>query len=643
MCGLVGILRKDSTLGEGSRETAARVDRMSEAIRHRGPNSTGAISTTFCEARFRRLSIVDLLHGDQPLWNERRDVAVLFNGEIYNHAEIRRDLERAGHRLGSGSDGAVIPHLFEEMGDRFADALNGMYAILVVDLVNGRILLSRDPVGIKPLYLADTASATIFGSELRAILASGLVEREIDEDAWCSVPSFLAIAGPRTAVRGIEEVDPGATVVLDRDGGRRVVHRPLIAGEDTMIADESVALSILRREVDAAVARQVVADVPVGLALSGGVDSIVVAAALNAEARARLVAITVDFQHEAHREEIATARLAARELGIAHAVERIDPMDAIESLPALVWSLDIPNADPAALSMSIVAKAAARSVTVLLSGTGGDEVFGGYGHFGLTRRHRLLRRVPPWMRGLVPVEKAGTPAWRKLRQHAVESWMSDRSLATIAARFVRPPEFACDGAIERYRACAAAAWREGASLDLTNRHLFTDLRTYLGGQTLPILDRLTMAEGLEGRVPLLDLELLRAAFSIDGTLKFRDGEPSKRLLRRLAAERLPASIARMPKLGFMNPIEQAMRDGSLAAAVRLVAADRDALLRRLGHGGMLDRIADGRIDLRTHWLAGYSVLVCALWERMHLRDGLTTAPSCGLSEYLGLGTLRRAG
>jgi asparagine synthase (glutamine-hydrolysing) len=642
MCGIVGILRPDCSAIHRSDELASRVEAMSRAIVHRGPNSTGAISTTFCEARFRRLSIIDLMLGDQPLWNERRDVAVFFNGEIYNHAELRRDLERRGHRLDSGSDGAVIPHLYEDSGSNFADALNGMYAILVVDLARRRVLLCRDPVGIKPLYFADVGGLTVFGSELKAVLASGLVDREIDDAAWEEVPAFLSSPGPKTAIRGVEELEPGVTLTVDCDGRRHFHTRRADAGTNPSIADEPTALGALRGGIDAAVARQIVADVPVGLALSGGVDSILVASSIPRELRPRLLAVTVDFQNDSDALDIEYARTAARHLGIRHAIDRVDPMLAIESLPSLVWNLDIPNADPAALSMQIVARSAARHVTVLLSGTGGDELFGGYGHFQLSRRRRLLRRIPPFLRPFLASRRGVDPMSEALSRAAVAQWGRDRSHATLAARFVHPPVADWSRAVERYRTSTDSAWAEVGSLDLVNRHLFTDFRTYLGGQTLPLLDRITMSEHIEGRVPLLDLELLGVAFSIDGSLKLREGQPSKRLLRRIVAERMPSELANMPKRGFTNPIERAMR-GPLAAAVRLVASDRDGILRRLGHGKLLDGIAQGRVDLERNWLFGYSVLVCALWERMHLRDGASRRPECGLFEYIGLDARRRAG
>lgn len=642
MCGLAGIHLDAPGVAGDPTSLARRVAAMSRAIAHRGPNSTGAISASFCEARFRRLSIMDLETGDQPLWNERRTIAILFNGEIYNHAEIRRDLEARGHRLDSSSDGAVLPHLFEELGERFAEPLNGMYAILVVDLETRRTLLARDPVGIKPLYTAAIPGATVFASELKSVLASELLPREIDAPALESIGAFLAAPGPGTAVRGVIEVAPGATVELGGGPPRTVARRTLGFDGVAPRRSEAEALGVIRGELDAAVRRQLVADVPVGVALSGGVDSLVLAAAIPPSMRHDIVAVTVDFGTEADAEDIRNAGLAARHLGLEHVVERVDPSDAVSALPSLIWWLDLPIADPAALSMQIVARVARRRVKVLLSGTGGDELFGGYGHYRLTRSRSLLRRVPRPLRNLLLAGRSHDRTTSVLIRQAMNAWNHDRSLATVCARFTRPPEMKLEAAVARYRGAVGAAWAEGAPLDIVNRHLLTDFRAYLGGQTLPLLDRLTMAEGIEGRVPLLDLDLVRQGYGVHGSLKVRPNLQSKHLLRRLAAERLPPEIASMPKRGFTNPVQPAM-SGSLGEIVRMAARDPDGVFRRLGHGFVMDRVAEGAVDLGRYWLFGYALLVCTIWERMHVREHLGAPPECGLREYVERPLRRRAG
>jgi len=381
MCGFAGVTWWGTACPIG---VESAVERMTAVIEHRGPDSAGLINTPGCRVGFRRLAIVDLRTGDQPVSNEDGTIEVLVNGEIYNHRELRRTLERAGHRFRTQSDAEVIPHLYEEHGPDFVHHLNGMFAICVVDHTQQRTLLYRDRLGIKPLFVASSSGALVFGSELKTIVASGLVEPNLDPSQLLMFLGNFSTAGRHTLLHGIEKLLPGE--LIDFRSGREPERRryyqiPVTSKSAAVPAD----LDALDRALADAVSVRLIADVPVGISLSGGLDSSLVTMYASQAEHHDLQLFTVHFEGTP-REELECAQEVAGRFGLPHETLSASTSSFLSEAPATFWMCDEPVADPAYYAATKVADAAASMVKVLLSGTGADELFAGYGHHGLTAK-----------------------------------------------------------------------------------------------------------------------------------------------------------------------------------------------------------------------------------------------------------------
>ena len=586
MCGIAGVA---AIAGRPSIDMA-RLRGMTDSLLHRGPDETG---NEICEGialGMRRLSIIDLEGGSQPLYNEDRSIRVVFNGEIYNHRELRRGLEARGHRFLTHTDGEVIPHLVEELGPRFPTVLNGMFAIAVHDLRSRRVTLVRDHFGIKPLYYALVDGRLVFGSEVKALLASGIVPRDLDLDALGEFLSWEYVPAPRTLLRGVRKLLPGGMLELDLTSGRPQESAwwepPASNGTAGLPASSREWEEAIDAKIREAVQRQLISDVPLGAFLSGGVDSSLVVAAMGA---ARTYSIGFD---DPTYDETGYSRQVAAHLGVSHTIEVIRP-DATALFSQLMWYMDDPIADFSIFPTYLVSQVARRDVKVALSGDGGDELFGGYETYAAQSAERLWNRVPGAAR-----QKAARLFTARIRPTA-----GKKGLVNTALRFLEGADHDPRLGHARWRLFVGEALRqelftpetlaamptalgdhvlrladEAGQRGEVDRALYVDLRSYLADNCLVKVDRMAMACSLEVRVPLLDPELVALAFRLPEQFKVA-GRRTKVLLKQLAARHVPRQCVYRPKQGFSVPMKHWLGHDFRPLMDELLAPDR---LRREG-------------------------------------------------------------
>jgi len=560
MCGIAGIAAgQDST--PPSRDT---LHRMCNTIIHRGPDDEGLSVEGRVALGMRRLSIIDVAGGRQPLVNEESNVRAVFNGEIYNFRELRKELEQKGHRFNSNSDGEVIPHLWEEYGTDFPKHLIGMYAIALHDMAQNRLVLVRDPIGIKPLYYSLANGCLVFGSEIKALLESGLIDRELHADALVHFLSWEYVPAPNTLLRGVSKLEPGhlLDVSLDSLKPRNHAYWDIAARPGQAAARSAVEWEdAVDEAVGAAVQRELVSDVPLGAFLSGGVDSSLIVAHMG-DART----FSIGFDDPTYNELAWSQRVAAH-LGVNHTVETIEPR-VVDLFDHLMNFMDDPIGDFSIFPTYLVSKLARRDITVALSGDGGDELFGGYETYIAQQWARDWSRIPSWLRSIpehIIDSMRPRPAKKGLINKAkrfVEGLQHPAGLeharwrlfvGEALRRQLFTPELLCQVAIspEQHIFDLIEKVRDRNDLD---RNLYVDMRSYLSDNCLLKVDRMSMACSLETRVPFLEHPIAELAFTVPPELKTAKGS-AKVLLKKIAARYVPAECIYRPKEGFSIPIK----------------------------------------------------------------------------------------
>jgi len=559
MCGIVGIAQ-----GPGAAVAVGDVRRMADAIRHRGPDDEGFHVSEGVVLGMRRLSIIDLAGGHQPIPNEDESVWVVCNGEIYNYRALRAELERLGHRFRTHSDVEVIVHLYEEHGLDFVTRLGGMFAIALWDVRQRRLVLVRDRFGQKPLYVAEHGGALAFASEVKALLRLPGLRAELDHEALAEYLAMGYATAPRTPFRGISKLPPGSRLVRDA-AGTRVEGWWSLPERVREGLDDGAWIEQVRDELRRAVTGHMVADVPIGAFLSGGIDSSAVVA-LMAEASSQPVnTYSIGYAGPgaaSYYNELSHAATVARRFRTNHHEIPVAP-DVVRLLPKLLWHVEEPISDSAMVTTWLVSELAAGSVKVILSGVGGDELFAGYTRYLGEHYGRRYRRIPGWLRrGLLAPLARRLPSGRQNRV---------MDLARYARRFIQAGELDWRGQYRHYlEICAPQAVAEltgntpaatgfnralaqEAADDPLLRLLRVDARTQLPEDLLLLTDKVTMAASIECRVPFLDHGLAELAARIPEAVKMRDGE-LKYLLRRALAGILPPEILERGKRGFGAPM-----------------------------------------------------------------------------------------
>jgi asparagine synthase (glutamine-hydrolysing) len=619
MCGICGLAYLN-----GRPVEPGLLEEMNDTLLHRGPDSGGTHVDGSVGIAARRLSIIDLETGDQPLSNEDGSITVVQNGEIYNFQELRERLRSQGHTFRTKGDTEVLAHLYEERGSAFADELRGMFAVAVWDAKRRRLVLARDRFGIKPLYYRHTVDSLSFASELKALLPLPDFSREIDPDALDAYLAFSFVPSPLSIFREVRKLPPGSTLVWNADSGAEVAveryarPRPVPAVEVRKASEDELAEELLERLRDS-VRAHLIADVPVGVLLSGGIDSCTLAA-LASEVASPVRTFTVGFDERGF-DERSLARLVADRYGTDHHELVLRP-DAVELLPALSAAFDEPFADSSAIPTYLVSELARRHVKVALSGEGGDEFFGGYNYYAGHGLARLLAPAARLARPLVErlpasTGKASSFDWkakrfvRSARLGTVERHYAWKSVFTPEERreVVRGDRRPASDPIHLLH--ESFAHTEGAADELA-RVMGVDLGVFLVDDMLVKTDRASMAHSLEARVPLLDSVVAELALALPTRMKVR-GLAKKRLLRKAVEPLLPQEILTGEKRGFSPPMGTWLQN-------ELQPLARDALsagtLTRQGFfepgpvGRLLDEHVAGRADnSRKIW----ALLTFSLW------------------------------
>lgn len=621
MCGIAGIV---PVAQHSARPCPERLRAMCDAMIHRGPDDAGLEVRGGVALGMRRLSIIDIAGGHQPIRNEDGTVRVVFNGEIYNYRELRRELEDKGHRFATASDTEVIVHLWEEVGAEFPKRLNGMFAIALHDEAKRRLILVRDHVGIKPLYYAFHQGTLVFGSEVKVLLASGLVPRELDVDGLGQFLAWEYIPGDATLLRHVRKLRAAEMMQLDLVTGRMCTSRywDVPVAEGCARPNERDYEDEVDATLQTCVRRQLVSDVPLGAFLSGGVDSSLVVAAMGHGART----FSIGFDDPTYNEAPWSQRVAAS-LGVSHRVEIIRPK-VVDLFDRLMHFMDDPIGDFSIFPTYLVSQLAREEVTVALSGDGGDELFGGYETYLAEEAGTQWSRVPAVVRGLVePAVRACRPTAAKKglinkAKRFVEGFDHDERLGharwrVFAGEATRTQLFTA-GALEQIptpvNAHIVDLQRRANGREKRDRALYVDLHSYLVDNCLVKVDRMSMACSLETRVPLLDTALVELAFRIPSSLKY-SARQTKILLKRVAARHVPKECVYRPKQGFSIPIKNWLRDEFRPLVEELLGHERIAS-EGLFEPVMVDRLKQEHLENRAnHSHVLWSLLVFQDWRR----------------------------
>ncbi len=564
MCGIAGMVVRDDELAE-----ASEVRRMCDTIVHRGPDDEGIYARGAVGLGMRRLSIIDVAGGRQPIHNEDKSIWLVFNGEIYNFLELRKELQDRGHQFYTHTDTEVIVHLYEEMGSDCIAKLRGMFAIALYDERKNSLLLARDRLGKKPLHYALASGRFLFGSEIKTLLAVAPELAEIDPEGLLQYLYFGYIPDPFTAFQKIHKLPPGH--LMEYTGNEIKIRKywDLPAYGTKAPSSEEECLEELESRLAEAVRIRLISDVPLGALLSGGVDSSIVVALMARASTGPVKTFSIGFKAEQFNES-AYARLVAARFGTDHHELVVDP-DIEETLSFLSSMLEEPFGDSSMLPTYFVCRMAREHVTVALSGDGGDELFAGYDRYLVALKRRRYDRIPRWLgkyyREQVHTRISSRAYGRNLAFSATLSardrYLDDISMfpALQRERDLFTPEFLESiGSLPNPLLQFQHYYDDAPAQDDLSRLLYLDTKTYLAGDILTKVDRMSMATSLEVRVPMLDHEFVEQAASLPIDWKLRHG--SRKYILKKLAQRLgvPAELLHRRKQGFQLPLVDWMRN-----------------------------------------------------------------------------------
>lgn len=642
MCGIYGVLG----LSGAAPDAPELLHRMGLAIHHRGPDDEGSFAEGPMLLGMRRLSIIDVAGGHQPIAGEDGNVVVVCNGEIYNFQALRRELEGKGHRFATRSDTEVIVHGYEEYGDAFLGRLEGMFGLAIWDRRRRRLLVARDPLGIKPIYYYQDATRFAFASEAKALLRVPGIEARIDTAALAQYLSVGYVCAPNSLFAGMRKLPPGHRLVVEEGRVDIRAYWTLNPGVDEDRSGQSW-VDELRSEMERAVREQMVSDVPIGAFLSGGVDSSAVVAFMSRHTDRPVRTYSIGFAGSsgaALYNELPHARAVAQAFGTAHREILVQP-DVAGLLPQLLWHMDEPVADAAFITTYLVSKFAREDVTVILSGVGGDELFGGYRRYLDEHYRRLYQRIPRVIR-----RSMIDPIARRLPSDRHHRLLNELRLAKaflladalpFEERYRRYMEvFGADeraalllGRATDFDDCIARAFAASGAEDPLRRLMDVDLATQMPEDLLMLTDKMSMAVSLECRVPLLDQRLVALAARMPGRLKVGGGD-LKHAMKRALEGVLPESILRREKRGFGAPIGAWFKQELAPLVADLLSPetvrrrgllDPDAVARTIAEHG------EQRADRTDHLLA---LVNLEIWARLYLDGASVDAVTADLKSKL---------
>jgi asparagine synthase (glutamine-hydrolysing) len=637
MCGIHGLLQLD---GQPIADRTL-LTRMGGVTSHRGPDDEGTYYDGEVALGMRRLSIIDLAGGHQPIPNEDESLWVVCNGEIYNFKQLRAELIKLGHRFRTGSDTEVIVHAYEQYGDDFVGRLDGMFGLALWDARRRRLLVARDPIGIKPLYYRHDQRRLIFASEAKAILALQAAARAIDPAALGEYLALGYVPQPASMFAGIRKLAPAHLLIVERGvvSQRRYWQLPRAIDRHSSATD---FVAQVRGRIEAAVAEQMVSDVPLGAFLSGGIDSSCVVAFMARHSTQAVRTYSIGFAGSSGAQlynELPYARQVAQLFKTEHREIVVQP-DVVQLLPKLLWHLDEPMADAAFVTTYLVSEFARREVTVILSGVGGDELFGGYRRYQDEFYRARYRHLPQWLRRDVlgklarylPSDRHSR--WKNVARLARSFMLADalpfeERYRAFVETFTQEQRAALVGAGAGEARALRAAFSQAPDEDSIAQLMHVDFATQLPDDLLMLTDKMSMATSLECRVPLLDRQLVELAASIPGAMKMRGGE-LKGLLKRALADVLPREILYRQKRGFGAPMGAWIR-AELAPLLAHVLSRRSIEARGWLQWQPIEAAIaqhkSGRADNTDHLL---SLLNLELWARLYLDN----TPVADLAEEL---------
>lgn len=626
MCGICGKLIFDDS---GSVEPSL-IASMLDTIRHRGPDDEGAYLTGRIGLGHRRLSIIDLNTGHQPLSNEDGSIWIVFNGEIYNYQDLQKELQAKGHTLKTKSDTEVIVHLFEEYGEACVEKLRGMFAFALWDEKRKILLLARDRVGIKPLYYYRSAHSIVFASEIKAILADVSVPREIDPGMIDRFLSFYFVPGEKTLFKGIDKLLPGHYLVCRGRDAEIRQYWDLRFSESPISIHEAEARTL--ELLEESLQLHMISDVPVGFLLSGGVDSTAMLSFASGKTPFPLSSYTLGFSEAVVADERPYARLAAERYGTEHHEMTISSKDFVDFMPRYVWHMEEPVCEPQAVALYYVSRMARDYVKVLISGEGGDEAFAGYSIYrNILWLERLKRAMGP-LRTAISAGLAGANRFAKSRKVAKYTPLLAVPFDSYYfSRTSNPFLFFNSRINDIYTKDFIAHIDKDHSVEIAkeylrkdnggfvNRMLYVDTKTSLPDDLLLKADKMTMANSLELRVPFLDHKILEFAASLPSNFKVR-GFVTKYVAKRALKERLPKEILERRKVGFPVPNDAWLRT-ELDPWVNEVLLDRQSLSRGyFSRKSIEDIIAENKRSGGVFTKEVLSLVTLELWHRAFMKD-----------------------
>ncbi len=623
MCGIAGYFRAGRSGTSSPLAEHRLIEQMCDVITHRGPDDAGYHVEGGLAIGMRRLSIIDVATGHQPISNEDGSVWIVFNGEIYNFAELRATLVARGHSFKTHSDTETIVHLYEEEGERCVERLRGMFGFAIWDRRQNKLFIARDRTGKKPLHYTMTDGAFVFGSEIKSLLQFPGLERNPNLEAISDYLTFGYVPDPATAFRGIHKLPPGHTLTF-QDG--RVTTRcywdfNYEGSAQTPEQPESYYVERLRELIDEAVRVRLVSEVPLGAFLSGGVDSSTVVAMMARATEQPVKTFSIGFS-EANFDELKYARLTAERYKTDHHEFVVTP-DVCRLVEEIVWHHDEPFADASSIPTYVVSKLAREHVTVVLSGDGGDELFGGYERYLIHQGRNGFEQIPRWFRRGVML-----PLSRMLPRAVYGKQFLRNVSLDGGARFVDSLSYFGDTAKRNLLAGSMQKGLNGrnssaafeqifdipVSTSQIDRLLYLDSKTYLPGDILTKVDRMSMAHSIEARVPLLDSKLIEFVQTIPASLKLR-GKTTKHILKLAMSDLIPSEIINRPKMGFGVPLKKWLNN-ELREMLHDTLTDQRArergLLNPRAVRDLLNEHSRGRRDNSLHL---WGLLTLELWHR----------------------------
>ncbi len=631
MCGIAGILE----FGRDARANATALREMCRVISHRGPDDEGVFADGAAGIGMRRLSIVDVAGGHQPISNEDGTLWIVYNGEIYNHLALREQMIARGHRYATHSDTETVIHLFEEYGAECVQHLRGMFAFAIWNRNTKTLFIARDRLGIKPLYYKLTPERLLFGSEIKALLAHGGIRPEFNRAALPEYLAFGYLSGEESFYKGILKLPPGHTMTIGPTGKAEIrQYWDLDASKPHQSRDESYYVQSYRELLEGAVSSHLMSDVPLGVFLSGGVDSSAVAALMTKLRREPVETFSVGYAEQA-QSELPFARTVSDHIHSRHHEVLVGEQDFFGALPHLIWHEDEPIVWPSSISLYFVARLARERVTVVLTGEGADETLAGYTRYAFTLKNAALDRV---YRSMVPgilrrglrntvsnSSLLGATLRRKLEHTflgkdgaSFTSFYFDNFFSAFSAaeqNGLLTSEFAREAAPSTAYQNVLGFWNRSSG-EMLQRLLYTDIKTYLV-ELLMKQDNMSMAASIESRVPFLDHVLVEFATRIPREVQIQ-GLAGKRILKKAVEDLLPHSILYRPKLGFPTPWSVWLA-GSRLEMIRAMLLESRSLDRGYFRREAIEKLFDEhRARHRDNYDRIWRLLNLELWHRVCL-------------------------